>query len=51
MAMDSTARIISICCQSGARKNRPLTSRRMTMAKAASLGAEAMNRVTGVGAP
>ena len=46
--MEST---ISICCQSGASGNMPSTSRRMTMANAASLGAPPMSRVTAVGAP
>jgi hypothetical protein len=51
IAIDSTDRMISIDCQSSAIVIRPLTSRRITMAKAANLGAEPMNRVTEVGAP
>ena len=47
-ATDSTA---SICCQSTAKGARPSTSRRITMANAASLGAPPIIRVTAVGAP
>ena len=50
-AIDSTERMISIACQSAEATIRPLTSMRMTMAKAASLGALPMNSVTAVGAP
>ena len=48
---DSTASTASICCQSKAKVGMASTSRRMTMAKAASLGAEPINSVTAVGAP
>ena len=51
MASDSTARIISIGCQSAARPCRPSTSRRSVIAKAASLGAPPRISVTAVGEP
>ena len=51
MAIDSTARIINIICQSAEATSRPLTNTRMTTAKAASFGALAMSSVTEVGAP
>ena len=51
IAIDSTDRITSICCQSTARSSSPLTSRRIAIANAASLGAEPMNSVIAVGAP
>ncbi|MNJ67980.1 hypothetical protein D3C77_641920 [compost metagenome] len=51
IASDSTARIISIGCQSAARPCRPSTSRRSVMAKAASLGAPPRISVTAVGEP
>lgn len=51
MAIDRTDRMISIDCQSGAMANRPLTSKRMTMANAANFGAVLISRVTEVGAP
>ena len=41
----------SICCQSMARGNKPSTSKRMTKAKAASLGAPPISSVAEVGAP
>ena len=50
-ASEPTASTISICCQSGAIGSRPSTKRRMQMAKAASLGAPPIIKVTAVGAP
>ena len=50
-AIDSTASTVSICCQSTAIDHMPSTSKRMQMAKVASLGAPAISRVTEVGAP
>ncbi len=51
MPMESTARMASMPVQSSCSAERPSTSRRISMPKAAILGAELMNRVTGVGAP
>jgi len=51
IAIESTARMISIWCQSPCMTSSPSTSRRMSMPNAASFGAEPMNRVTGVAAP
>ena len=51
IAIDNTARITSMLCQSSATPIRPLTSRRMAMAKPASLGAAPIIRVIAVGAP
>ena len=48
---EPTAKIISICCQSKANGNIPSTNKRITIAKAASLGAPPIIRVTEVGAP
>lgn len=50
-AIEATARIASICRQSCARSSSPLTSRRIAIANAASLGAEPITSVTAVGAP
>ena len=41
----------SICCQSMAKGSKPSTSNRIVMAKAASLGALPIIKVTAVGAP
>ena len=49
--MDSTDRITSIAVQSPCMPGRPSTSRRMSIPKAAILGALPMNSVTDVGAP
>ena len=50
-AMDSSARIASMACQSACCAGRPSASSRMAMAKAPIFGAEAINSVTGVEAP
>ena len=50
-AMDNTASITSICCQSMARLSNEPTSKRIAMANAASLGAVPINNVIAVGAP
>ena len=49
--MDNRERTMSIPCQSTCRGCMPSISRRIAMAKAATLGAEARNRVTAVGEP
>ena len=51
MMSEATASTASMGCQSPASGSRPSTSRRMAMAKAASLGALPMISVTEVGAP
>ena len=48
---EATASTPSICCQSKASGRKPSTSKRMTMANAANLGAPATNSVIAVGAP
>ena len=48
---EPTESTMSICCQSMASDSMPSTSRRIMMAKAASLGAPAIISVTPVGAP
>lgn len=50
-AIDRMASSMSIFCHSTASVGRPLTSRRIAMAKPASLGAEPMSSVMAVGAP
>ncbi len=50
-AMESTARMISMSTQSACIPSSPSTSRRMSMPKAAILGALPMKSVTEVGAP
>ena len=51
IAMESSARSASICCQSCARPSSPFTSSRTAIANAASLGAEPITSVIAVGAP
>ena len=51
ISKDDTAKTPSICCQSKASGCRPSTKMRKTMAKAASLGAPPIIKVTAVGAP
>ena len=51
MSRVTTAKTINICCQSMAKGNKPSTSKRIIMAKAANLGAPPIIRVIAVGAP
>ena len=51
IAIESTASTASIWDQSSTRPPSPSTRARMSIPNAAILGAVAMNRVTGVGAP
>ena len=51
VAMDNKARMSRIICQSPCNGARPSTRTRIAIAKAASLGALLMNKVTEVGAP
>ena len=48
---EAIASSISICCQSSASGSIPSTSKRIRIAKAASLGAPPISSVTAVGAP
>ncbi len=50
-SIEPTDSSTSICCQSPARPSMPSTSRRIVIAKAASLGAPPSSSVTAVGAP
>ena len=51
MSKVTTAKTINICCQSIAKGNKPSTSKRIIMAKAANLGAPPINKVIAVGEP
>ena len=50
-ASESTAITSIICCQSAAMAPSPSTSKRIAIAKAASLGAAPISKVTEVGEP
>ena len=50
-SIDATESTTSICCQSSASPDIPSTSRRIVIAKAASLGAPPTSSVIAVGAP
>ena len=51
MTSEATASTVSICCQSMASGSNPSTSKRITIPKAASLGAPPIIKVMAVGAP